>query len=199
MNNWLYTQEVPTTAWRSAMTIPRLLTRHETPNGLKVFSNPIGELDGVNATKQSKSKVHIATKTSLNTLFGDLPSSHHVYPQISKQQAKRIQISYLNQKKETAVTTLDVEANKVTIECTKSGIVDFQENFTSTQYGPIGANLDVYSLDIFYDKTSLELFINQGKLVMTAQVFLNAANDEIEISADNAVMLNTSSIAKIIS
>jgi sucrose-6-phosphate hydrolase SacC (GH32 family) len=77
-------------------------------------------------------------------------------------------------------------------------MVDFQENFSSTQYGPIGANLDVYSLDIFYDKTSLEIFINQGELVMTAQVFPNSAYDEIEIAADNTVILNTISIAKII-
>lgn len=179
MNNWLYTQEVPTTAWRSAMTIQRLLTLHDKSNGLKVFSNPIQELDGVSAIKQQKSKVRLANKTSLTSLFGDLPSSHHLNLQMTRQQAKRIQISYLNQQQETAIITLDVEAGKVSIDRTKSGIVDFQENFTSTQNGPIGANLDVYSLDIFYDKTSLELFINQGKLVMTAQVFLNAANDEI--------------------
>lgn len=198
MNNWLYAQQVPTTAWRSAMTIPRSLTLHETPNGLKVFSNPIQELDMVSPIKQQKSLLQITAKTSLTSLFGDLPSSHHLYLQMSRQQAKKIQISYLNQQQETAIITLDVEAGKVSIDRTKSGMVDFQENFSSTQYGPIGANLDVYSLDIFYDKTSLEIFINQGELVMTVQVFPNSAYDEIEIAADNAVILNTISIAKII-
>ncbi|WP_456295536.1 glycoside hydrolase family 32 protein [Vibrio sp. AK197] len=39
MSNWLYANDVPTKAWRSAMTIPRDLKLAQTPSGLRLLSS----------------------------------------------------------------------------------------------------------------------------------------------------------------
>jgi len=45
ISNWEYAQEVPTSPWRSAMTVPRVLTLRRTPEGLRVFQQPVKELE----------------------------------------------------------------------------------------------------------------------------------------------------------
>lgn len=41
ISNWNYANVVPTEKWRSAMTIARELTLNNTPEGLRVFPNPV--------------------------------------------------------------------------------------------------------------------------------------------------------------
>ncbi len=47
MSNWTYAQVVPTSPWRSAMTLPRSLGLHASAAGLRVFSEPARELAGL--------------------------------------------------------------------------------------------------------------------------------------------------------
>ncbi len=44
MSNWDYAQEVPTTTWRSAMTVPRELSLHATDFGTRLHQTPVAEL-----------------------------------------------------------------------------------------------------------------------------------------------------------
>ena len=45
MSNWQYAQVVPTEAWRSAMTLPRELVLMSTPEGLRLYSKAVKELE----------------------------------------------------------------------------------------------------------------------------------------------------------
>ncbi|MEP7344519.1 MAG: glycoside hydrolase family 32 protein, partial [Gemmatimonadaceae bacterium] len=47
MSNWSYAQEVPTSPWRSAMTVPRELTLRRTPDGLRLVQKPVVELESL--------------------------------------------------------------------------------------------------------------------------------------------------------
>ena len=44
MSNWAYTLDVPTSPWRSAMTVPRSLTLRRTSAGLRLAQKPVEEL-----------------------------------------------------------------------------------------------------------------------------------------------------------
>jgi len=57
----------------------------------------------------------------------------------------------------------------------KSGKVDFQEDFASVQQMPVPNLPEVeYEVRILVDRSSIEVFINKGQYVMTAQLFPNA-------------------------
>ena len=45
MSNWDYAQIVPTERWRSAMTLPRVLSLKQTEKGLSLFTSPVKELE----------------------------------------------------------------------------------------------------------------------------------------------------------
>ena len=191
MNNWQYAQQVPTTAWRSAMTIPRELSLHKTQTGLTLHSQAIREIASISQAKQQINNVVLTETADISKLLGKLPSSHKLHLQLNQQQTSKLQIRYHNQVDQSATITLDSKAGKLSIDRSQSGLVDFQEKFSGVQYGPFSANLTSYSIDIFYDKASLEVFINEGELVMTAQVFPTLAFDEIQLSTDNEVTLDT--------
>ena len=44
MSNWLYGQKVPTSPWRSAMSVPRAVGLRYTPGGLRLVQQPVAEL-----------------------------------------------------------------------------------------------------------------------------------------------------------
>jgi ABC-type sugar transport system permease subunit len=44
MNNWLYAQDIPTSSWRGALTIPRELALTNTPQGVRLVQRPVPEL-----------------------------------------------------------------------------------------------------------------------------------------------------------
>lgn len=51
MSNWEYAQNVPTSPWRSAMTVPRELALRTTPAGLRLLQRPVRELERLRLAK----------------------------------------------------------------------------------------------------------------------------------------------------
>ena len=67
---------------------------------------------------------------------------------------------------------------------TKSGIVDFSENFTATTIAPTFENEGIISIRIFIDRSSIEIFGNDGKFVMTNLVFPEKPYSTISFSSE---------------
>ena len=44
MNNWQYANDIPTSPWRGAMTIPRSVSLRKTPDGLRLVQSPVASL-----------------------------------------------------------------------------------------------------------------------------------------------------------
>jgi len=69
------------------------------------------------------------------------------------------------------------------LDRSKSGIVDFQEDFgKGIQQMPV---LDLpegeYEVSVFIDWSSVEVFINNGQYVMTSQIFPNSSYTDLTI------------------
>src|SRR5690606_20886318 len=52
MSNWNYAQVVPTETWRSAMTLPRDLSLHNTSAGIRLVSTPSKETEQLRSAKK---------------------------------------------------------------------------------------------------------------------------------------------------
>jgi sucrose-6-phosphate hydrolase SacC (GH32 family) len=53
MSNWEYAQDVPTSPWRNAMTIPRELSLSDTGQGLRLIQKPVRELRLLRGARQT--------------------------------------------------------------------------------------------------------------------------------------------------
>ncbi|MFC3414507.1 glycoside hydrolase family 32 protein [Algoriphagus hitonicola] len=155
MSNWLYAQVVPTETWRSAMTIPRELSLFEVDGTLLVKSAPAEE------TLQLR-----GSSFELDKLQSNLPSEAvEITAEIEDEEAFSILIE--NEIGEKVLITRD--NGLVSVDRSLAGNSDFHPDFAAVHSAPM--SWEANSLRLFLDASSLELFINDGEMVITSTLF----------------------------
>lgn len=79
--------------------------------------------------------------------------------------------------------TYNAEARTMSADRTRSGIVDFSESFQAVTVAPTLEENGRISLRIFIDRSSIELFGNDGRFVMTNLVFPELPYSTLTITA----------------
>ena len=75
--------------------------------------------------------------------------------------------------------------NTVTFDRTASGITDFSQDFSSVVSAPTVRKSATQSLRIFVDRSSIEIFDDEGNFVMTNLVFPTVPYSLISLAAEN--------------
>jgi fructan beta-fructosidase len=190
MNNWLYATKVPTEKWRGSMTIPRTLSLQEVDEGLKLISRPVKELKSISNQPADFLNIRVNKDVEFSTLFGPISGANRLSMIVTKQGANSLELTYSNHNQQQLVISLDITSGAVTIDRSRSGTTDFAEHFAKPQVGKLRPNLDSYSFDVFYDMASIEVFINDGELSMTALAFPTSPYNKIQLKASHEVLLN---------
>ena len=191
MSNWDYAQVVPTTTWRSSMTIPREIQLIKKGNEYSLISIPVKEINKyiskTTTTKNLKGKgsVTLAEEGKIDLTQGivafDLKNL--------KQDTYTFTLS--NKAGESLNFGINNTENYLFVDRSKAGKIDFSEKFASTiSKAPLNGNQKEAIFKIILDKTSIEIFYNNGEKVMTEIFFLTEpftkisafSNQEIEIS-----------------
>ncbi len=155
MSNWQYAQVVPTYTWRSAMTIPRELILKKDQGDYSVISKPVKELESIIGTPEVvQTEQYMSDNTSYCINF-DLVQEKGM-------------ISLYNNLGE--VFSIDIHGDQVTTDRTKSGDSSFSEEFAKVHKAAKLQN-KASNVKLFVDASSVELFINDGELVMTELMF----------------------------
>ena len=154
MSNWLYGQVVPTQSWRSAMTVPRELSLIEINGALLLKSAPATELDS-----RRKETFEVSQRS-------DLPSQATEI-EVELDGSDAFALSLANELGDTLF--INKEAGLVTVDRSKAGESEFHREFAAMHSAPM--SWKAKSLRIFLDASSLELFVNDGELVMTSLLF----------------------------
>jgi fructan beta-fructosidase len=173
MSNWLYGMKVPTEKWRSAMTIPRILTLHKTIVGYRIFSNPAEELTQLRGHEFSMDSQTVTLNheiivgpeklpAQLEAIFDfDLIDSTADFGiEISNTLGERYRIGYNT-------------ATKIYYsDRTKAGESRFSDSFAGkkveTPRVSVGNKL---SFHVFFDAASAELFADDGAVTITEIFF----------------------------
>ena len=160
MSNWQYAQNVPTKVWRSAMTLPRELSIYPIEKGFRIRTKPAGELnalrDGKPAIKILSEKIYPITTNELELSFDLLKAD---------QEAVGIQLS--NQKGERFVVGYDPVKKRFWADRTGLKDTSFSKQFSSMHYAPRTSNSEILKMHLYIDRSSIELFADDGEVVMT--------------------------------
>jgi fructan beta-fructosidase len=155
MSNWQYAQVVPTYTWRSAMTLPRELLLNVDQGNYTVFSKPVIELENILGASQVVETEQYESKSS----------SFVVQFKANDEQGM---ISLYNNLGE--VFSIEMNAGLVTTNRTQSGDGTFSKEFAKIHKAKRLKN-PITDVKLFVDASSVELFINDGELVMTELLF----------------------------
>lgn len=176
MSNWDYAITTPTTSWRSAMTLPRELSLIKEHDNYYLKSSVI---DGFNTLTTTIAENDITGAYPYKFTYEKLQQSVISFD-VEIQEKLLIQLS--NNNKDIFNISYNKSAGLLKLDRTKSGLVDFNENYlkSAVQTMAIG-NKDKLSFKIVMDASSVELFINNGRFVMTNQLFPNERFTDFEI------------------
>jgi fructan beta-fructosidase len=191
MSNWQYAQEVPTSPWRSAMTLPRELTLKKKEGVTRLYQTVVKEIKSLTDTQKPSLKVdkmldftekNITLKSSLN--FIDLTFN------VLDKKTKTITIELSNSKGETFVIGYEADSNRLFTDRMQSGKTNFSKNFAvSRHFAPLPKGLDVLHLDIFLDDSSIEIFENTTGVVMTDLFFSTEKMSKMSIKANEKAVI----------
>lgn len=159
MSNWQYANQVPTLQYRSANSIPRDLGLFEYKGNTYCSVTPSEEITAARSKKTSKS-LSEACEMVVN-LKGDAT------------------ITLSNSKGEKVVMTYNAKDETFSMDRTLSGKTDFSSDFAAITTAPVYGKMN--KLRIFIDKSSIEVFDNDGKMAMTNLVFPTKPYDKVTI------------------
>ncbi|WP_300434936.1 glycoside hydrolase family 32 protein [Christiangramia sp.] len=174
MSNWLYAQEVPTETWRSAMTVARELKLIKEGDRYLITSRPVEELDKYRAAEVIKKEVNINGNTTvLNSENIDLGKAEISFT-INDLQEITYNFRLSNKAGEEFIVSYDHAQKKFSVNRSHSGQTDFSDKFASEiSTAPRISDSEDLKATFILDKTSIEMFFDDGKTVMTEIFFPN--------------------------
>lgn len=188
MSNWQYADRVPTKQFRSANTLPRdvaLFKGDDNEYYMSVSVSPeIKQLRDKIVTKD-KSK-NIGKKAKKYNLPKTNTGVCEINIDFDCVKAKSVELVLSNKKGDEVKMIFDPKNSTLSFDRTKSGITDFSKDFESVTVAPIRRNSTELSLQIFVDRSSIEIFDGKGNFSMTNIVFPNEPYSTLAISSDDS-------------
>ena len=186
MSNWHYGQEVPTYAWRSAMTVPRALTLVDLSVGLRVTSEPVQELRALRQNTKSLEATVVQDSLTIMNISANEPTTLEIDVafNLSSTSARTMGVMLSNERGESLRIGYDAEASRYYINRGNSGKTDFSEKFTAQAVAPRITDSDTLRMHLLIDVASVELFGDSGKTVMTAVCFPNEGYRQVSLYAN---------------
>lgn len=186
MSNWQYAADVPTMQFRSANTLPREMGLFRAPDG-KVYASsaPSPELEALRGKLAAKvKKTTVGRKARSFALPSENGGICEILMDIEASKAKTVNVVFSNSQGEKVVMQYDPAAATLSFDRTQSGITDFSEGFPAVTVTPTHEASGRIALRIFVDRSSMEVFGNDGEFVMTNLVFPRTPYTALSVSAE---------------
>jgi levanase len=168
MNNWDYGGSIPTSPWRSAMTIPRELVPADGTNVL--VQKPVQQLHQL-ITSPATHVEHQALPEGTTALKAQGETAD-IDAVLTPGTAKTFGLKVRVGKGQETLIGYDDTTGEVYVDRTRSGDVGFDPSFaTSVQRAPLKLDGGKLKLHILVDWSSVEVFANDGKVLITDQIF----------------------------
>jgi fructan beta-fructosidase len=168
MNNWNYGQSIPTSPWRSAMTVPRDLSLRSVDGTLQLVQHPVQQLSKLASSPVRRNDVHLDEGSEplgvngealrIDTTMQGGTASHYGL-KVRTGNGQQTSIGY------------DQVNHELYIDRSQSGNVSFDPSFTPLQTAPLTLGSQPLKLTILVDWSSVEVFAQNGQVLLTDQIF----------------------------
>ncbi|MDF9277719.1 GH32 C-terminal domain-containing protein [Arthrobacter sp. EH-1B-1] len=183
MNNWDYANNIPTSTWRSSMTLPREVSLTQTPDGPRLVQKVVDQIDSVRKDYAAYTDGPREIREGHETLpiAGDLVQ---IDAEFAPGDAERFGLTVLGDGTEATKVGYDASTERLFVDRTNSGNEDFHPAFSSIDDAPVPMVDGRVSLRMYVDRASVEVFANNGLTTITDQVFPNAGADKIGLFSE---------------
>ncbi|GLI81586.1 hypothetical protein PoHVEF18_009971 [Penicillium ochrochloron] len=175
MNNWQYATAIPTSPWRSMLSVARKLSLKTIDDRPRLIQQPTANWTSLQTTTYSNSFDTVSEGNQLVQLSGKLfditvafsdrvaassSSQFGIILRATSDLAQQTRIGY------------DFSTKRLFVDRTRSGNVGFDGTFPSTYFAPLVPSSDGrVTMRILLDWSSVEVFGGQGEVTISAQIF----------------------------
>lgn len=172
MSNWEYGQVVPTEGWRSAMTIPRKLTLHQTEAGYRLFSRPVEALQQL-VTAEAAFAANVAPGSAYDaSIHAPAAQSAWEVAFADFQRAETLGLELSNDKGEVYRWYFKPRERRFFSDRTAAGNIPEAPSFAERlATAPRHSTSDTLKLMVYLDAASIEVFADDGSTAMTEIFF----------------------------
>lgn len=184
MSNWQYANEVPTEQWRSSMTLPRSLRLKEEGDTYRIFSSPVEELEQYISASNEPREIMVEEKTSIAGEDVNL-SKAVISFEISNLQEQRYEFILGNESGDELIFGYSHGENEFFLNRGNAGVTGFNDVFGSkVSTAPRLSESRSLKVKVVLDKTSIEIFFDNGQTVMTEIFFPNEPFETFSADAE---------------
>lgn len=177
MGNWQYANDVPTAPWRSAMSIPRELRIRKIDEGLRLVQKPVDELTALRRRAHRWDQANAANLPGASIRFpGELLEIGATWD--ITEDTLPLGLRIVTGAEEA--TVIEYHNGTLTVDRTISGRVDFHPAFKSTYTAPLEPSDSRLNLRVFLDTSSIEVFANNGEIVLTSLILPTSGARTVE-------------------
>lgn len=186
MNNWDYANAIPTSPWRSAMSLPRQVGLTQTATGPRLVQKAVPQADRLAtrisyAEKRARS-ITPGTHVLPSAAWGDV---QRIDVTLAPGTAAKSGITVLGNGNSSTVIGYDKAAGKVYVDRRNSGNTSFHPLFASVDSAPVTPDASGnVTLRIYVDRSSVEVFAQNGLRTITDQVFPEQGASQVALFAE---------------
>jgi fructan beta-fructosidase len=184
MSNWDYAQVVPTTVWRSAMTLPRTLALQKQNNNYYLQIMPVDELKLLRNQFETTDFVGELNGT-MNITSDKIPvqqSEWVIEAELTDEKTEKLYLQFSNAANEIYRVGFDIKKQQYLSDRTKAGHHSFSEKFgVAVHTAPRLIKSKRIKLHLFVDASSTELFADDGFVCITDLLFPSKPFDKVEL------------------
>ncbi|RVU00417.1 hypothetical protein EOD41_13135 [Mucilaginibacter limnophilus] len=193
MGNWDYAGKIPSTWGKGFESVPRIMALKQTEAGYRVVQQPISAL------KQFRSKPYQVErlKVSGTKKLGFQPerNSYELEAELKPTANSVFGLNLLVGDGRKLVLRYDPTISQITLDrtnCTDhTSDAEFTKLFAKKYSAPLSLQNGILKLHIFVDQSSIEIFTNDGEVVLSAVTYPSENQTGIELFVENGeTMLN---------
>ena len=179
-SNWQYANIEPTVLWRGAQSIPRTLMLRRYADGLRLVQRPVRELESL---RREKFRIVNASVAEVNQKIRESGTKGEVYEFEAELRPGQVEdIGFRLRKSKDAETwwASTPFTDEVYVDRTHSGEVSFSKDFPGRHSAKLEQNASI-KLHVFVDRSSVEVFANDGERVLSERIYPPPGSDGIEL------------------
>jgi len=179
-SNWLYAKDEPTVLWRGAQSIPRRLTLRKVGGQLLMVQAPVKELQSLRGKPFHLKDTSVAYTNARLARLGVKGESYEIEAEFEPGSGGEIGFHLRKSNGVETVVGIDPATDSLFVDRTESGEKSFSKDF-SGRYSTALDNTKRVTLHIFVDRSSVEVFANDGEKVMTDRIYPPPGSTGIEL------------------
>ena len=184
MSNWQYANREPTVIWRGAQSLPRELGLMKFPDGIRLVQRPIVEAKRLRQ-KELLRVSNVSVPEAIQAMHSAKASGDtlEIEAELAPADAKEIGFRLRKGGAEETDLGFTPEKREVFVDRSRSGEVSFAAEFPGRQRATVRQSSRV-KLHVFLDRSSVEVFVNDGEVVLTDRIYPSRGSDGIELYSD---------------